>query len=252
MDYNFYSDTPESNIVFLGNVGYDTTEEQLRKTLELAGPVIEIRLLFDSTTNRSRGFGFCQFADVNVAASAIKNLNDTLVDNRNIKIGYADQERVRRYLGTDGTTLSNKRPAKAFGGNGGLDKVERLVDSLSEEQQKELLAQFRSFAQVNMGKARNELAKNPQLAYALLCATRELGLVDRSQLNRAEGHEEQRLPPQPQPQQPPLPAQNPSPSVDNTEVLKQLLSLTDDQLAQLPEDHRKQIMDLKKQLEAAT
>ncbi|KAJ2843718.1 hypothetical protein GGI22_007115, partial [Coemansia erecta] len=105
MDYRFEAQQ-ESNIVFLGNVAYDTTEEQLRRVLELAGPVVDIKLIFDQVTNRAKGFGFCQYVDINTAASAINNLNDTQVDGRNIKIGYADRDRVRRYLGTDGTTIS--------------------------------------------------------------------------------------------------------------------------------------------------
>ncbi|KAJ2776083.1 hypothetical protein H4R18_005865 [Coemansia javaensis] len=324
---------PPSDIVFIGNVAYETTEEQLKKMLELAGPVVDIQLVFDPITNRAKGFGFCQYADRDIAASAIKNLNDTLVDGRNIKIGYADRGRVRRYLGTDGTTLS--------GGNGGTlltrtavietnapaipqlrsiapAQVAALVGSLDSRQKRDLLGQFQSFAAVNMVKAREELSKNPALAHALLGALESLGMADEAAVARIRGsrggyrpppmsdlpppnlhspssayspsnnshsplnarpppppqhviqaaihpeqqhyhqqqhqhhmqHEQHQHHQQPDPSRPDPPQHAPDPmaEMDNTEVLNQLLSLTDEQLAQLPEDHRSQILDLRRQL----
>ncbi|KAJ2003811.1 Cleavage stimulation factor subunit 2 [Coemansia thaxteri] len=316
----------EGNVVFLGNVGFDTSEEQLKKMLELAGPVVDIRLVFDPMSNRSRGFGFCQFVDSGIAASAIKNLNDSVVDGRNIKIGFADRDRVQRYFGTDGTRLGGSlRPGLAdsmtpttpsySGGKQGMEKVARLIDSLDAEQKAEFLAQFRSFAGVNTTKARMELVRNPGLAYALQYTLESFESADQSTRLRARrGSAEHRspglLPRQPAPgyspssmRQPPLSAgpapmtrsalagsqdsprmqsshalqqsppsapssldsqrqalsatpSQPAPAsaemeLDNTEVLKQLLSLTDEQLLQLPEEHRQQIIDLKRQLESA-
>ncbi|KAJ2357054.1 hypothetical protein IWW50_000253 [Coemansia erecta] len=300
-------DVEESHIVFIGNVGYGTTEEQLKKMLELAGPVVDIQLVFDPVTNRAKGFGFCEYADRNIAASAIKNLNDTLVDGRNIKIGYADRGRVRRYLGTNGTTLR--------GGNGGtlstraavLDtnmppvpqlkaitpsRVSALVDALTEQQRRDLLAQFASFAGVNTTKAREELAKNPALAHALLAALESLGGADQNTLRHIRGdfggeggatnppyHHQVVSSPyhqtmtggQPRPYQSPYMPVHSSPQpyqqppsrshsmqsdaaaagADNAEVLQQLLSMTDEQLAELPEDQRSQILDLRRHVQDA-
>ncbi|KAI7832936.1 hypothetical protein BX661DRAFT_178824 [Kickxella alabastrina] len=299
MDHN-WQEMEESNIVFLGNVAYDTTEEQLRQMLELAGPVIDIRLVFDPNTSRARGFGFCQYADTNIAASAIKNLNDSLVDGRNIKIGYADRDRIRAYLGTDGLSLRNTPKStqrEPMGGPGGVDKAREIVSQLSSDMRMELIAQYRAYADVNTTKAKQELTKNPGLAWAVLAAMELEGLVADEQLKiikggaadvtmaagtlRPTGMPHQRPPPPPfqsrhaassqsMPPQPhfdystPAPALAPAPvpapalviadesaatEMDNAEVLKQLLSLTDEQLAQLPEEHRQQIIELKQQLQ---
>ncbi|KAJ2814972.1 Cleavage stimulation factor subunit 2 [Coemansia furcata] len=268
---------PESNIVFLGNVGFDTTEEQLKKVLELAGPVLEIRLVFDPITNRSRGFGFCQFIDPSVAASAIKNLSDTLVDGRNLKIGYADKERVQRYFGSN-----------AWSARGGADGVAKVVDSLDASQKTELLAQFRSFAAVNTTKARDELVRNPALAHALLAAMESLGSADRDAIARIKGVAQRSAggpavsrgfsagysprhpssasmspvtpvsrpvapPPPRQPLQAPQqrPAEPEPMDMDNAELFQQVLSLTDEQLAMMPEDHRQQMIDLRRQLQGS-
>ncbi|KAJ2890694.1 Cleavage stimulation factor subunit 2, partial [Coemansia aciculifera] len=340
----------ESNIVFLGNVGFDTTEEQLRKVLELAGPVLDVRLVFDQQTNRSRGFGFCQFVDSSVASSAIKNLSDTLVDGRNLKIGFADRRRVQGIFGNApwsfeqtpqsasgfsarGASGGGGFSASGVGGSGsGVEKVTKLVDSLDKRQKAELLAQFKGFANGYnaSSRARDELVRNPGLAHALLLALESVGarvdgvrgermpstsshigqLSSRSAAAAAAGGSlsagyldsprmsstssespatavnrfsaSPSVPPQhilarqpvsapPQPPrslQPPIPPPLPSQQqqqqqpmygerepemmeIDNTEVLKQLLSLTDEQLAQLPEEHRLQLLDLKRQLENA-
>ncbi|KAJ2506721.1 Cleavage stimulation factor subunit 2 [Coemansia sp. RSA 1939] len=350
MEHSRFEVQQESNIVFLGNVAYETTEEQLRRMLELAGPVVDIKLLFDPVTNRAKGFGFCQYVDINTAASAIKNLNDTQVDGRNIKIGYADRDRVRRYLGTDGTTISggsssasrpppgdhyNQQynhhhyqqhqhqqpppiPAASYSKPVRPENVDAIVASLSGRQKSDFLAQFRLFASFNPTKAREELAKNPALAYALTCSLEALSAVDQNTLARIKtsgsGGGGYSAPPGAMrashmaspahgrhPGPPPLPpsqaagrmhatpphshpsysetsgagrapvtpgtnvsdshsaagsasAETPASSsseMNNAEVLKQLLSLTDEQLAQLPEDHRQQIVDLKRQLESA-
>ncbi|KAJ2487587.1 Cleavage stimulation factor subunit 2 [Coemansia sp. RSA 2050] len=281
---------PESNIVFLGNVGFETTEEQLRKVLELAGPVLEIRLVFDPITNRSRGFGFCQFIDSSVAASAIKNLSDTLVDGRNIKIGFADKDRVYRYFGNN-----------AWSSRGGADSVAKVVEALDPEQRAELLAQFKSFASVNTTKAREELVKNPALAHALLCALESLDSVDRDSIARIKGTAQRtsgglggvsrglsaagysprqassasispvtpvhrpmapampaHRPMAPPPRQPqPVSVSQPAPAgpepmeMDNAELFQQVLSLTDEQLSMMPEEHRQQMIDLRRQLQGS-
>ncbi|PIA15953.1 hypothetical protein COEREDRAFT_81653 [Coemansia reversa NRRL 1564] len=293
-------EAPPSHIVFIGNVGYGTTEEQLRQMLELAGPVVDIQLVFDPVTNRAKGYGFCEYADRNIAASAIKNLNDTLVDGRNIKIGYADRGRVRRYLGTDGTTLRGGRggtlltrsnvvetnsPVMSQSKSIGMDQVLSVMETLDNRQKANFVGQFRAFACVNMAKARDELDKNPGLAHALLIALESLDAVDMDTLARIKTshtnvpvvqspyHSDMGEPQEPRRQpyvQNSAPIQfgfqsgpshgaqaTPSPSappagaaagMDNSDLLKQLLSLTDAQLSQLPEDHRNQILELRKRL----
>ncbi|KAJ2108852.1 hypothetical protein IW146_006639 [Coemansia sp. RSA 922] len=111
-----------------------------------------------------------------VAASAIKNLSDTLVDGRNLKIGFADKERIQRYFGNN-----------AWSARGSADGVAKVVEALAPVQKTELLAQFKSFAAVNTTKAREELARNPALAHALLCALESLGLVKQDFIARIKG-----------------------------------------------------------------
>lgn len=48
--------------------------------------------MFDRETGKPRGFGFCEYADVETANSAIRNLNGYDIGGRTLKVGYADHE----------------------------------------------------------------------------------------------------------------------------------------------------------------
>ncbi|KAJ3225679.1 Cleavage stimulation factor subunit 2 [Clydaea vesicula] len=52
---------PPSKVVFIGNIPYDFTEPQLLEIFREAGPVINLRLIFDKDTNKPRGYGFCTY-----------------------------------------------------------------------------------------------------------------------------------------------------------------------------------------------
>jgi hypothetical protein len=64
---------PRGRVVFVGNIPYDMTEEQLIDIFKEVGPVVSFRLMFDRDTGKARGYGFCEFADTETAASAIRN-----------------------------------------------------------------------------------------------------------------------------------------------------------------------------------
>jgi cleavage stimulation factor subunit 2 len=63
----------KSRVVFVGNIPYEMTEEQLVDIFKEVGPVTSFRLMFDRETGKARGYGFCEYADTETAASAIRN-----------------------------------------------------------------------------------------------------------------------------------------------------------------------------------
>lgn len=65
-----------SKAVFVGNIPYDMTEEQLIDIFKEVGPVLSFKLVFDRDTGKARGYGFCEYADHETAASAIRNRTD--------------------------------------------------------------------------------------------------------------------------------------------------------------------------------
>merc|ERR1740128_549702 len=59
--------------VFVGNIPYGVTEEQLKDIFSEAGPVVSFRIVYDRETGRPKGFGFCEFKDVDSAQTAMRS-----------------------------------------------------------------------------------------------------------------------------------------------------------------------------------
>lgn len=75
--------------LFVGNLPFDTTEEELRDVLSEYG-VTTITMPKDRETQRFRGFAFC---DVELADKAIKDLNEGDFGGRPIRITIAEERR---------------------------------------------------------------------------------------------------------------------------------------------------------------
>jgi len=84
-----------STKVFVGNLNFRTTEQQLADTLAAAGQVTHVHLGTDRETGRSRGFAFVEFASAEEAASAIKQFDGFEVDGRKLRVNTAE-DRPRR------------------------------------------------------------------------------------------------------------------------------------------------------------
>lgn len=76
--------------IFIGNIPYDTQEEELTTVFARAGAVESLRLVFDKDTKQPKGYGFCDYADPDVAAKAIRELNDVEFNGRRLRIDLAD------------------------------------------------------------------------------------------------------------------------------------------------------------------
>jgi cleavage stimulation factor subunit 2 len=61
--------------VFVGNLTYNTTEEQLRDIFGTVGPVTSVRIVADKDTGRPKGYAFVEYDDPALALSAIRNLD---------------------------------------------------------------------------------------------------------------------------------------------------------------------------------
>jgi RNA recognition motif-containing protein len=78
--------------IFVGNLAFTTTEQDLRQLFEPYGPVDTLRIMTDRDTGRARGFGFVEMPDNRAAQRAIDALNGTHVDGRALTV---NEERLR-------------------------------------------------------------------------------------------------------------------------------------------------------------
>jgi RNA recognition motif-containing protein len=75
--------------IFVGNLSYQATEQDLRQAFEAHGTVSSVAIIMDKMTGRSRGFGFVEMPDANQAKAAISALNLQEVQGRAMTVNEA-------------------------------------------------------------------------------------------------------------------------------------------------------------------
>jgi len=88
--------------LYVGNLSFETTENDLQDLFEQHGQVTEVTLINDKMTGRSRGFGFVTMADAASATAAINALNGKEVQGRALTVNEARarEERPRQFAGS--------------------------------------------------------------------------------------------------------------------------------------------------------
>jgi RNA recognition motif-containing protein len=99
-----------SNKLFVGNLSFDTTENDLQDAFAAHGTVTETNLMMDRTTGRPRGFGFITMSTPEEAQKAIAALNGSQLGGRALTVNVA-KPREERPAGGGGR--------REYGGSGG-------------------------------------------------------------------------------------------------------------------------------------
>jgi len=99
-----------SKKIYVGNLSYEATEEQVSAMFTQYGKVDSIAMITDRDSGRFRGFGFVEMEE-SAANAAIKALNETEVDGRVLRVNEA-RPRENRNNGS-----SNARYPHSGGGN---------------------------------------------------------------------------------------------------------------------------------------
>ncbi|XP_072361363.1 cleavage stimulation factor subunit 2 isoform X4 [Scyliorhinus torazame] len=166
--------------VFVGNIPYEATEEQLKDIFSEVGPVLSFRLVYDRETGKPKGYGFCEYQDQETALSAMRNLNGREFNGRALRVDNAASEKNKeelKNLGTAGPVMESPY-GDPVSPEDAPESISRAVASLPPEQMFELMKQMKLCIQNSPQEARNMLLQNPQLAYALLQAQVVMRIVD--------------------------------------------------------------------------
>ncbi|MBI4662694.1 MAG: RNA-binding protein [Verrucomicrobia bacterium] len=75
--------------LYVGNLSFDTTENDLQDLFATFGPVTEVNLITDRSTGRSRGFAFVTMATPEGAKAAIEGMAGKSMNGRNITVNEA-------------------------------------------------------------------------------------------------------------------------------------------------------------------
>lgn len=77
--------------LFVGSISWSVNNDILKETFQKYGTVVSANIVLDSITNKSRGFGFVEMSDATEANNAMRELNDSSLDGRNIIVNLAKQ-----------------------------------------------------------------------------------------------------------------------------------------------------------------
>jgi len=105
--------------LYVGNLPFSTTEQQLQSMFEAHGTVVSAAVVTDRETGRSRGFGFVEMADRAQAQAAIEAVNGQAIDGRNVTVNEARPREERSGGGGRGFGGGGGRRGGGGGGYGG-------------------------------------------------------------------------------------------------------------------------------------
>ncbi|KRY31850.1 Cleavage stimulation factor subunit 2 [Trichinella spiralis] len=196
--------------VFVGNISYDATEEELKEIFSQVGPVVGFRLVFDRETGKPKGYGFCEYLDQETALSAQRNLCNYEFHGRPLRVDAAvgdrsREEMQRNFLSfyllfacfvlcfyVDGwsfselqITLAAPEEENPYGPEVDSEKCPEMivhqVASLPPEQMDEFLIELKYGCEINKRRIVRLLKKNQQLAQALVYVMLRMNLIEPSE-----------------------------------------------------------------------
>jgi cold-inducible RNA-binding protein len=104
--------------IFVGNLSFNTNEDELRQLFESYGQVDRVSIMTDRDTGRSRGFGFVEMASNEDGEKAITALNGSQVGGRTINVNEA-RPKAERAGGGGGGGFRDRGDRGGRGGGGG-------------------------------------------------------------------------------------------------------------------------------------
>ncbi|MDR1894771.1 MAG: RNA-binding protein [Spirochaetales bacterium] len=85
-----------SKKVYVGNMNYATTADQLQQLFGQYGNVLNVNVITDRETNRPKGFAFVEMEDDASASAAISAINNQELDGRNLRVNEANERKPPR------------------------------------------------------------------------------------------------------------------------------------------------------------
>ncbi|KKA30801.1 hypothetical protein TD95_003663 [Thielaviopsis punctulata] len=194
-----------SRVVFVGNIPYDLSEEQIIEIFNSAGKVINFRLVYDRETGRPKGFGFAEYPDSDSASSAVRNLHNYEIKGRRLRVDFSneggteDEDGEMFGMGSGGMGSGNTNSAGMMNapptapapstlpplpagkelppGVTCADQISRTLSTLPPSQMLDILSQVKLLATNEPNRAVELFESAPQLAYAIFQALLLMNLV---------------------------------------------------------------------------
>lgn len=241
-----------SRTVYLGSIPYDQTEQQILDLCQTIGPVTAMKMMFDPTTGKSKGYAFIEFKDLATSASAVRNLNGYTLGSRSLKCGYTTGSGINGSGSGPGDEEENRNmvedvkfPWLPVGVDVNINMttpamcISSELGKLQKDQQMALLKVIQHFCKDDKETFVALLEEAPQLSYAIAELLLSNGVCSVDQLTQLAMASKQR----------------PEEQTDNTvedgldeekvDLLRQVLQLQDSDIAMLPQDEKMAVWELK-------
>ncbi|KAF2232994.1 hypothetical protein EV356DRAFT_469063 [Viridothelium virens] len=177
-----------SRTLFVGNIAYAATEEQITDMLSQVGQRPQFRLILDRESGQPKGFGFATFQDTDAAASAVRNLNNYEFMGRTLRVDYSNENdndappagyAENAVNGQDNSALPTLPPGTDLpGGLTCTDAISKTLNAMPPPQLLDIISQIKNLVTTDPTKATELLKQAPQLSYAIFQALLLLELVD--------------------------------------------------------------------------
>ncbi len=86
--------------IYVGNLAYEVTEEELREEFAAFGEVSSVNIIKDKYSGQSKGFGFVEMPTLSEGQAAINGLNGKMLQNRTISVSGARERSDTRSRGS--------------------------------------------------------------------------------------------------------------------------------------------------------
>lgn len=186
--------------IFVGNLAFSTTEEQLHQAFSEIGRLIKVRMVNDLETGKPRGFAFIEFEDPQAALSAIRNMNDYELNGRRIRVNFSNSSHLEALAGKLGMDLSQNNNNSNSDGISNLNKNTSVGDKtnisggtlnqkngtsaisdallgMSKGEMYDVINQLKQITEKDPDEARKILCGHPQLPEAILFLMSKLDMI---------------------------------------------------------------------------
>lgn len=219
--------------VYIGNIPFDYTEEQVMEIAQSVGPVSDLKLLFDPLTGKSKGYAYVRYGDHETASSAVRNLNYMNLGNRYLKCSLSSDEQSFPEMGVAEKLPSLPLGSQIYGNQNAQQAISASLSSLDQQSAYQLMREAKRMSIENPPLMKKLLDQCPQLSHALVETSLLVNITNKDLIGLCVNRK-----------QPVLTDLTP----DHVQLLKEINALTDEELGELNDDKKQIINEIKSEM----
>lgn len=222
--------------VYIGNIPFDYTEEQVMEIAQSVGPVADLKLLFDPLTGKSKGYAYVRYGDHETASSAVRNLNYMNLGNRYLKCSLSTDEQSFPDISAE-KLPSLPLGSKLYGNQTAQEAISSSLSSLDQQSAYHLMREAKRMSVENPALMKKLLDQCPQLSHYLVETSLLLNITNNDLIGLCVNRQQ--------------PVLNDL-TADHVILLKEVNALTDQELSELNEDKRMIVNEIKNEISKGT